>query len=313
MIDLAVLIVAYNSAAELPKLLESIPAAAGTLSWHVVVVDNSADTDLAETCGRPERVNFVDAGSNLGYSGGLNLGLQLVSPSRFIVFLNPDLTLQAHALERLVEACTGAGIGTDTEAGIEADAGAAASVPLVLDASGRPQPSLRREPTTLRSLGEALCGDHWPGRPHWLAEMVRSPEDYARARPVEWATGAALLVRTNVVTRIGPWDSTRFFLYSEETDYARRIRDRGYTIAFAPTAVVHHRGAASGSGPALDALLAVNKVRYFRKWHGLPASALFFAVAVVHNLIRLRRPESRLTLKALFSAPARAALPGGGA
>ncbi|TFD52131.1 glycosyltransferase family 2 protein [Cryobacterium frigoriphilum] len=305
MIDLAIVVVAYNSAADLPQLLASIPAAAGALSWHVVVVDNSAatSTSLAETCGRPERVSFVDAGSNLGYSGGLNLGLQLVSPSRFTVFLNPDLTLQAHALEHLVEACVGT----------EADVGAAASVPLVLDAHGRPQPSLRREPTTLRSLGEALCGDHWPGRPHWLAEMVRSPEDYARARPVEWATGAALLVRTNVVTLIGPWDSARFFLYSEETDYARRIRDRGYTIAFAPTAVVRHRGAASGSGPALDALLAVNKVRYFRKWHGRPASALFFGVAVVHSLIRLRRPESRLTLRALFSAPARAALPGGGA
>ena len=60
-------------------------------------------------------------------------------------------------------------------------------------------------------------------------------------------------------------------------------------------------------------MLAVNKVRYFRKWHGTVSSAAFFAVAVAHNLLRLRRPASRLALRALFSAPTRATLPGGGA
>ncbi|MFC5931583.1 glycosyltransferase family 2 protein [Cryobacterium melibiosiphilum] len=297
MIDLAIIVVAYQSAADLPKLLATLPAAAGGLTWQAIVVDNSSDPGLAAACGSPDNVCFVDAGSNLGYSGGLNVGVRNAPDSHFTVFLNPDLSLGANALLRLVEGCS--------------KRGAAASVPLVLDDSGKPQPSLRREPTTLRSLGEALFGDHWPTRPPWLAEMVRLPADYASARPVEWATGAALLVRTSVVEAIGPWDSERFFLYSEETDYARRIRARGYTIEFAPTAIVHHRGAGSGSGPALDALLAVNKVRYFQKWHGQPSSLLFFGVAVIHNALRLRRPESRATLRALFSAPARAALPGG--
>jgi GT2 family glycosyltransferase len=297
-IDLVIIVVAYHSAADLPGLLGSITAAVDDLSWRLVLVDNSSDAALPGLVGSDSRLTLLDTGANLGYSGGLNYGVDHAPPSRFTVFLNPDLWLEPHALARLAEACR---VGR-----------AVASVPLVIDEFGAPQPSLRREPTALRSLGEALLGDHWPTRPAFLAEMVRGREHYHRSGAIDWATGAALMVRSDTVAAIGPWDSGRFFLYSEETDYSRRIRAGGHDIVFTPDAVVSHRGAGSGSSPSLDALLAVNKLRYFRKWHGPAASVIFAAVAVIHNLLRLRRPESRHSLRAFFSATARSALPGGG-
>ncbi|WP_120339203.1 glycosyltransferase family 2 protein [Cryobacterium soli] len=294
MIDLAILIVAYRSAADLPRLLAGVHSAAGDLDWRAVVVDNYGEDQL--TTDDP-LVEIVRSGTNLGYSGGLNLALDCAPASRFTAFLNPDLELDPGSLAALTQACTPAGVG--------------AAVPLVLDADGAAQPSLRREPSTLRSLGEAVFGDHWPTRPAYLAEMLRDPESYRSAGPVDWATGAALVVRSEILAAVGDWDAARFFLYSEETDYARRIRGCGYRIEFVPHSVVRHRGAGSGSSAELDALLAVNKVRYYRKWHGRVPSAAFFAVAVAHNLLRLRRPSSRLALRALFSAPTRAMLPGG--
>jgi len=298
-VDLAIIVVAYNSAADLPSLLSSISPAVGDLTWHLVVVDNSDDPALPGIVGTDARVSLLHPGANLGYSGGLNFGVSRAPASRFTVFLNPDLCLQPHSLSRLAAAC---------EAGRTA-----ASVPLVVNERGEPRPSLRREPTALRSLGEALLGDHWPTRPGFLAEMVRDADSYLQPSAIDWATGAALMVRSDVVIAVGAWDSARFFLYSEETDYSRRIRASGHEILFTPSAVVSHRGSGSGSGPSLDTLLAVNKLRYYRKWHGLSASIIFAAVAVIHNVLRLRRPESRQTLRAFFSAPARAALPGGGA
>lgn len=295
MIDLSIVIVAYRSADDLPGLLASLPGAAGGLSWRATVVDNYGLDGLS--AGDDPRVTLIPAGSNLGYSGGLNLGVSRAPSSRFTVFLNPDLVLDVGSLEGLVQACGPSGVG--------------AAVPLVLDALGVPQLSLRREPTTLRSLGEALFGDHWPRRPHFLAEMVRGEEGYRTPTSVDWATGAALVVRTEVLSEVGAWDSGRFFLYSEETDFSRRIRARGLEIAFSPGAVVRHRGAGSGSSPELDALLFVNKIRYFRKWHDAGSTAVFFLVAVLHNLLRLNRPASRLTLRALFSPAVRSALPGG--
>lgn len=296
MIDCVVIVVAYKSADDLPGLIESIPSAMVSLTWRVIVVDNYGADDLSQRLARYEHVTVIDSGANLGYSGGLNLGMAHAGPSRFTLFLNPDLLLEPAAASALASAC-------DT-------AGAVAAVPLVLDESGAAQPSLRREPSVLRSAGEAVFGDRWPGRPHWLAEMIRDPDQYHSPSPVDWATGAALLVRTSTSELVGDWDHTRFFLYSEETDYGRRIRQAGGQILFTPDAVVRHRGAGSGSSHQLEALLAVNKVRYFRKWHGALATGAFFGVAVVHNLMRLGRPSARASLLALVSPRARRALPG---
>ena len=85
----------------------------------------------------------------------------------------------------------------------------------------------------------------------------------------------------------------------------------GYRIGFVPDAVVGHRGAGSGSSPALDALLLVNKLRYYRKWHGPVASLAFGGIAVLHSLLRAGRPESALGLRAFVSRSTRAELPGG--
>ena len=296
MIDCVVIVVAYKSAGDLPRLIESIPSAMGSLTWRVIVVDNYGVDDLRQRLVRYGHVTVIDSGANLGYSGGLNLGMAHAEPSRFTLFLNPDLLLEPASVSALASACETVGAG--------------AAVPLVLDEFGVAQPSLRREPTVLRSAGEAVFGDRWPGRPHWLAEMIRDPDQYRACAPVDWATGAALLVRTSISGVVGEWDHTRFFLYSEETDYGRRIREAGAQILFTPEAVVRHRGAGSGSSNQLEALLAVNKVRYFRKWHGPIATTAFFIVAVLHNVGRLGRPAARASLAALVSPRARRALPG---
>ena len=94
---------------------------------------------------------------------------------------------------------------------------------------------------------------------------VHDPAQY-RCRAVDWATGAALMVRRRILTMVGAWDADRFFLYSEETDYAGASATGGRSgsprTPSCATAV-----AGSGSSPELDALLELNKLRYYRKWH----------------------------------------------
>jgi len=296
MIDCALVVVAYDSARDVPQLLGTAADAAGGLSWRAVVVDNAAEAALAGALAPWPEASLVEPGRNLGYSGGLNAGLRAAGPSRFVAFLNPDLTLEPGSLEALVSA-------------LADSPDAAAAVPAIRDEHGAVRRSLRREPTILRALGEALFGDRWAGRPAALAEVVRGAGDYCRAHPVDWATGAALLVRREVADAVGEWDAETFFLYSEEVDYCRRIRDRGHSILFVPDAVVRHRESGSGSAPALDALLEVNKVRYYRKWHSAPAAALFALVAVLNSALRPHRAGHRAALAALLSRSARAALP----
>ncbi|QNF93470.1 glycosyltransferase family 2 protein [Janibacter sp. YB324] len=295
MIDCLLVVVSYRNVPGLAQLLESVPAAVEDLTWHAVVVNNEPGDDLTAVT-RDPRVQLVESGDNLGYAGGLNRGLAAAPPSRWTAFLNPDVRLGPGSVAALARAAG------------RSDA----AVPIIRDDDGVRQCSLRREPTILRVVGDGLLGNHWPARPTWLSETVRDQEAYSRAGAVDWATGAVLVVATVVVGRAGPWDAGRFFLYSEETDYCRRLRSLGTTIHVVPDAVVHHTGAGSGTSSDLHALQEVNRVRYFGKWHGRLATAGFAGVVALSNTVRAHRREARAALGAFVSPRRRAALPGGG-
>lgn len=288
------IVVSFRSGRDLPGLISSIDAAVSDCSWHLVIVDNAGE-DLSAGLPVDQRITVVDAGGNLGFSGGINVGLRAAPAARWTLFLNPDLILHPGSVSAL----------------LSVPAEAVASVPRIVDGAGVRQNSLRREPSLLRAIGEAVFGDRWPSRPAALSETVRDEAAYATTHSIEWATGAILAVRTEAVIGTGPWDAERFFMYSEETDYARRLREGARPIIYVPAAAVEHRAGGSGTSPDLDALLEVNKVRYYAKWHGSVAAAAFGAVTLLRNALRLHRPGARAAVRALLSSRARASLPGG--
>lgn len=294
MVDCVLIVISYRTATEVALLLATIPDAVGSLTWRVLVVDNDGDEDLRSGIVGQPQAEVLDAGANLGYAGGINLALRKAPASRWTVFLNPDLRLAPGAIERMA-----------SEAGDDR-----AICPAIVDARGVRQHSVRREPTLLGAVGDAAFGARWAGRPTALSETVRTADTYSRATAIDWATGAALLVPTDVVRTVGEWDAERFFLYSEETDYCRRIRRAGHEIRFLPGAVVMHGGGGSGQSSSLFALKEVNRVRYFRKWHGAGQTTAFAAVVLLANLLRATHPRSRAAVRALMSPVARRALPG---
>ena len=174
---------------------------------------------------------MVESGGNLGYAGGINAGLPFVGQCDAVLILNPDLRLAPDAVTRLLEALNDDRIG--------------AVVPLMLDEDGATYLSLRREPSLTRAIGDAFFGSKLRARPGFLSEIDSRPESYLEAHDVDWATGAALLIPAAVVREVGDWNE-EFFLYSEETDYFRRIRESGHRVRFEPSAVVKHRGADPG-------------------------------------------------------------------
>ena len=117
---------------------------------------------------------------------------------------------------------------------------------------------------------------------------------------VDWATGAALLIPAAIAREVGAWNE-EFFLYSEEIDYLRRIRESGRVVRFEPSAVVEHRGRGSGASPELAILMAVNRVRYVERHHGRAYAALFRAVAALAEGLRSRNAVHRRTLTFLLN------------
>ncbi|GAA2723928.1 hypothetical protein CAE01nite_10570 [Cellulomonas aerilata] len=287
-VDVGVVVVTHRSAADVDAVLTSVRGETATVSLRVVVVDNgSRDGTLDVVRSAHPDVVTVGLRENLGYAGGINVGVEHLGECRAVLVLNADLVLQPGSIAALLR---------------RLDAGPAGIVvPRMLDRTGALSRSLRREPSLLGTLGDALVGGRWHRRrPAWLSETVLRDEAYGRPHPVAWATGAALLVRSSLARSLGPWHE-RYFLYSEETEYCRRARDAGSSIWYEPAAVVVHAGGGSGTSPGLTALSSVNRVRYVRRFRSRPYAAAFRVVVVLAELLRVRRPAHRRALRAVLT------------
>jgi GT2 family glycosyltransferase len=282
-VDCAVVVVTFNSARDIVGLLGSLPAAAAGLTLRTVVVDNgSTDATIPLVRGCADVV-CVENGANVGYAGGINIGREHAGEYSALLVLNPDLLLEPGAIRQMFTALDEPAVGI--------------VVPMLLNADGHRRRSLRREPTLARAIGEGLLGDHVARRPRWLSEIVRTEADYRYRHPVDWATGAAMLVSAACDRTVGRWDE-RFFLYSEEVDYCVRARAAGFRVDYQPAARMRHLGAGSGESGALVALMAVNRIRYMEK-HSR-CSGVYRAAVILHELLRAKDPIHRPALRAVL-------------
>jgi GT2 family glycosyltransferase len=289
-------IVTYQSGAHIGALLSALQAERGTgLDLEVLVVDNASTDSTAEIVSRFDWARCVPSGGNIGYAAGVNLGNRLVPAERAVLVLNPDLVIPPGTVAQLLDGLEEPGVGV--------------IVPRMEDTEGALVPSLRYEPSLGRELTDALFGSRAAWLPAGWSGMVWDSRVYRSGQFPDWATGAALLVSSECRAAVGDWDE-RYFLYSEETDFMRRVRAAGFLIRYEPAALVRHFSGGSGKSDQLYALCTVNTVRYYRRYHP-PAQSLAYAAAVaLRQVLRTRRPAARLALRALTSRTARGALPG---
>jgi len=286
----AVVICTYNSGTVLGDCLASITDQDVEVT-DVVVADNRSRDDSVAIAQAATHlpIRTVQMGRNAGYAAAVNAGIATLDVRKLdaVFVMNPDCRLRPGALGALAEALREPGRGI--------------AVPLLVNPDGSLQPSLRRWPTVGRALAEAVIGGKLAGRIGSLGELVTDPKVYERPGPAAWATGAAMLISVEAIRDIGPWDES-FLLYSEETEYAMRAADRGWTLWYEPAGVVEHIGGESNVSPMLASLLVVNKVRLFRRRRSAPAGwAYFLAVALGEGMRALTgSATARATVTALF-------------
>jgi GT2 family glycosyltransferase len=289
---IAVVVVTYNSADVLPALLASLGPGLHGFAWHLTVADNaSADESVRVLKELAPETRVIEMGRNAGYAAGINAAVAAAAPHTAVLVLNPDI--------RLAPGCVGEMLA------VMRRRGAGIVVPRLSERDGRFSPSLRREPTILRALGDALFGANRIGHVSTLGETITDQRKYAEEMTVDWAEGSMMLIDRRCWQDCGSWDES-FFLYSEETEYALRARDRGFATVFAPNARALHLGGESTTSPGLWALLTLNRVRLYRRRHGMPRAAVYWAVLLLRELSRaaLGNRCSRLAARSLLS-PAR--------
>jgi GT2 family glycosyltransferase len=270
----AVVLVTYNSADVLQGALDSLHSTGVHLD-AVVVADNASRDDSVKvataTLDLPVRV--VQLGRNAGYAAAINAGIGVLPIDILdaVFVMNPDCRLKPDTLARLAADLRHSHCGI--------------AVPRLLNTDGSLQPSLRRAPSVARAVAEAVIGGNNAGRIGRLSELVTNPRAYERPGPVVWATGAAMLISTELVRKLGPWDES-FFLYSEETEYCLRAADHGYHVWYNPAAVAVHIGGEASVNPDLAALVVVNKVRLFQRRHNAVTASAYYLATLAGETVR---------------------------
>jgi GT2 family glycosyltransferase len=285
----AVVVVTYNSEALLKDLLASLGPGLDPVPWHLTVADNaSADGTVATLRRLAPEATVVEMGRNAGYAAGINAAVAAAGPHTAVLVLNPDVRLEPGCVTELLRALRSQRTGI--------------AVPRLADAKGVLIPSMRREPSILRTLGDTVLGANRAGRIAKLGEVVTDERHYAAEAVTDWAEGSTLLVSAECWRRCAPWDES-FFLYSEETDFALRARDAGFVTRYTPAARAVHLEGGSAHSPRLWMLLTLNRVRLYRRRHGRLSTAAFWAVLLVRESSRamLGRPTNRAAARALLS------------
>lgn len=227
--DLSVVIVCFNDQEVLLPCLASIEKAKSTLSTEVIVVDNaSRDGSVSAVRKQFPKVRIVQAGFNAGFTGGNNIGFEHAT-GRYVLFLNPDTLIDHFAFDAMVERA-------------DRDNGIGAVGPMVLNNDRTLQCSCFRSPTVGHFFSKAIMLHRVPGYGRVAGHESRYPESrYSREMEVDVISGCAMMVRRDLLTRIGAFDD-EYFIYFEETDLCERIRRAGYRIVYVPAATIVHLG-----------------------------------------------------------------------
>ncbi len=272
-IDISAVLVSYNTRKMTLRSLAAVRADLAGRSADVWLVDNaSVDGTAAAVAERFPDVHVVPLDRNVGFGAGNNAALGRAT-GRYLLLVNTD-------------AFPAPGATAAMAAYLDAHPAVGVVGPKLVNADGSLQPSCWRFPSPARAWLEATWVAGLFGVDHPAGDYRRWPHDAERS--VDWVIGACLMVRRLVVEQVGGFDEA-FFMYAEETDWQRRIRDAGWDVVLLPTAVVTHLGGASGTAdqPGTRRAFFDSQDRYLRKHHGRTGLAAARAASVAGLAARL--------------------------
>jgi len=277
---ISVIIVSWNTRELLAKALHSLPCDNAELELEIFVVDNGSQDGSVEMIHRQfPGAPLIENEENLGFAAANNLAMECVHGD-FILLLNSDAELLPGALEAMASLLISV-----PSAGL---IGAKILNPdKSLQLSYVDFPNLWREFLILSGLGRRIFGSWYPSH---------KPKQNRIPRPVDYVSGACLLLRRSAYDSVGGFDDT-YFMYAEEVDLCYRIWQGGWQVWYQPEAeVLHMGGGSSRSIPTKrEADLYQSRVIYFLKHHGWMSAALLAvmiillttAKSIIHKSLRL--------------------------
>jgi len=254
--ELSIVLVYYKAPDHLPRCLRSLGADPVTAAAEVVVVDNaSGDGMVARLAAEHPRARVIVNADNVGFARGVNQGVR-ASTGRRVLVLNPDCEVAPGAVGTLM-------------AWLDAHPRTGVAGPRLQNPDGSLEYSARAFPDHFTFLFNrySLLTRLFPDNRH-SRRYLMSDWDHASVRDVDWLSGACLLVRREAIDQVGLMDEA-FFMFNEDVDWCRRMKQAGWAVTYVPEAVVVHHVGASRRRVAPKVIVERHRgmIHYFHKHH----------------------------------------------
>jgi GT2 family glycosyltransferase len=236
MIKIAVVIVTFNNKKTIQPCLQSLSDSLTDYASQIVIIDNNSTDGTADILKTypPEYKSwfnefaYIQNSVNVGFTRAVNIGLEKLQGD-FVVLLNPDVELKKETIFTLVEC-----FAKNPQAG--------AVSPQLQFPDGQIQKSCRRFPRKRDVLLEAAgLTKLFPGHSK-INRWKMADFDHKKSQAVEQPQGAFIMIRTQIVKKIGLLDE-QFAMFFSDVDYCKRIINAGWKIWFcAETSAFHLKG-----------------------------------------------------------------------
>jgi N-acetylglucosaminyl-diphospho-decaprenol L-rhamnosyltransferase len=276
---LSIVVLSWNTRELLAACLASLRAARAQTPHQLIVVDNASADGSADMVARdfPE-AELIRNPRNDGYAIGNNLGAARAT-GELLLLLNSDTEVRPGSLATLVRF-------------MDEHPGHGACGPRLDFPDGRPQLSCKRFPT----LRVALFYDTWLCRRFPRNRVIPWYEmrdfDHTSSRDVDQPPGAALLIRRALWEQLGGFDP-KLWLFYNDVDLCRRLRERGPAIAYVAEArILHHEGKSTAQFPEFGRQWHLDRLQYYRKtfgWRGVKAARFASWMRGKEEIARLRK------------------------
>jgi N-acetylglucosaminyl-diphospho-decaprenol L-rhamnosyltransferase len=273
-LDLVIVIVNYNVAPLLRRCLESVFASEGALTYRVCVVDNaSPDDSVAMVESAFPQVQLIANATNVGYPAANNQGLRALgvegsSGPRYALLLNPDTELPPEALATMI-------------AYMDAEPGVGVVGPRLVLPDGTLDLACRRGFDSMAALFYRMVGLSrlFPRSPRFARYNMTYLDEHQLAE-VDSVVGAFMMVRGEAIRAVGLLDD-RFWMYGEDLDWAKRIKDHGWKVIYNPAVTVLHVKRASSKQSTRAQIEFYRAMLIFYYKHYRRSTALWLHLAVL--------------------------------
>lgn len=262
-------LITFNDNASTNECLESLEELNKIdFELFVNVIDNASNEKFVN---KKEYKNFnlniLYSKNNLGFSGGQNLGIKyaLENNADYIVILNNDVYVSKDLITELLNSSKELGVG--------------AVSPKIYFAKGYEYHKDRYSQKDLGNVfwyaGGQIDWKNIFGKHRGVDEVDNGQFD--KREETEVATGCCMMVKSNVLEKVGLFNEN-FFLYYEDADLSMRIKNKGFKIIYEPKAILWHKNAAatkSGS-PLQDYYITRNRLIFGFKYATLRVKLALF-------------------------------------